>query len=95
MLINPVPSDVQEMKIMKQIIVVKPKSLSKEDIHKLQENGMIVIEHERPDEVKIKIGIPEIEGGIIMNAAIKAIAESSFSDASVKFVQNLNRSLQL
>lgn len=78
---------------MRQIIIVKPKSLSQDDIDKLQAEGCIVIEHENPDEVKIKIAAPEIEGGIIMNAAIKAISDSCSSSAATKFVDNLNKVL--
>lgn len=52
----------------KQIIVVKPKSLSPKDKEKLTKAGNIVIEHEKADEVVFKIA-PEAIPYVFINCA--------------------------
>lgn len=58
---------------MKQILVVIPGSLSKASIEKLEKDEFIIIEHPKPNEVRIITSLDGIEGNDFIVALIKAI----------------------
>lgn len=64
---------------MKQIVVVKTGSISKEDKDTLLKNGCIVIENKNPSTVKIINSYDGLEGDDIFNAAINTLSDSQFS----------------
>lgn len=60
---------------MKQIIIVKPKSLTPKDKEKLCKNGMLVIEHEFPESVRIvsQVSDIEIDGNMLLMSAMDGL----------------------
>ena len=75
----------------KQIIIVKPKTLSPKDKEKLTKNGNIVIEHPFPSEVRIMNQINEIDPHTLLMSALKG-ANDGFSSREI-FVQELYKRL--
>lgn len=64
---------------MKQIIVVKPNSISEEQKQFLRENNCIVIEHLNPSEVRIISLMEGFDGDDFLNSMIEAIQKSSYT----------------
>lgn len=61
---------------MKQILIVKPKSISPKDKEKLSKNGFVVVEHDTPDTVRIIQQFDEATGTSITMSAIQAMTTS-------------------
>lgn len=59
----------------KQIIVVEPNSLSTEDKEKLENAGMLVIEHEKPENVRIIEPLTDVQGNHLLMAAMSALKD--------------------
>ena len=64
---------------MKQIIVVKPNSVSAENKKMLQEENCILIEHEKPSEVRVICLAEGLEGDDLFNSLIESILKSNYS----------------
>lgn len=75
---------------MKQIVVVKPKTLSAKDKGKLTKGGYLVIEHEMPSEVRIIQKTEGINGDVILLSAMKALVSTYPKD---KFSEEVSRRL--
>ena len=75
---------------MKQIIIVKPGSLSDESIKIIENAGGIVIQHEKPNEVRVmNFFETDVEADDVYRAAIKAIHETGFDSIRTDFAKNL------
>lgn len=79
---------------MKQIIVVKPNSISEEQKQFLKENNCIVIEHPNPSEVRIISLTEGFDGDDLLNSMMESIQKSSyttkqdFTDRFLSKIQN-------
>lgn len=62
---------------MKQIVIVTPGSISKDDKETLKQNDIICIEHQNPHQVRIINIMDGFEGNDIFNCAITAINTTS------------------
>ncbi len=83
-------------KIMKQIIVIKPKSISQEDKDVLLKNGCIVIENPNPSAVRIINSYDGLEGDDIFNAAIDAISDPSIASiVRTEFANNILKAFKI
>lgn len=79
----------------KQIIVVKPNSLTPEGKALLLSEGVIVIEHENPAEARVIDSIDGYTGDDVFNAAIDAILQTQNTDVpKTKFANKLLLSIQ-
>ncbi len=58
------------------MLFVKPNAISVEDKATLKEAGVIVIEVERPNDVKLVRAHSELSGGELLQAAARAISET-------------------
>lgn len=74
---------------MKQIIVVKPKSLDKESKDLLKKDGIIVIEHEDPSAVRVITQLEGLDGNDIFMCAIDAIQRSTYKESANLFGTNM------
>lgn len=75
---------------MKQIIVVKPNSITKESKLLLKEEDVIVIEHENPNEVRVINTIDGFVSDDVFNCAIDAIISTKNTDfPKTKFAELL------
>ena len=68
---------------MKPILVVKPGQISQEDKKTLAKEGVVVIEMENPNELRVINPIDSIaEGDDIFTCAIDALSRSSSAEGS-------------
>lgn len=65
---------------MKQIIVVKPNSLDEANKKLLTDAGIVLIEHENPNEVRVITQVEGLEGDDVFNCAIDAIRGTNNTD---------------
>lgn len=72
---------------MKKIMIVTPGSIKPKDKEKLSKNGCLVIEHEKPNEVRIITETDEITGNAVLMAAMEGIITSS--TAELQFANHL------
>jgi hypothetical protein len=70
---------------MKQIIVVKPGSIKEADRAILTGEGIVIIEHEKPFEVRVINNIEGFDGDDIFNSALQTINESTSDVLRSKF----------
>lgn len=63
---------------MKKIMIVTPGSIKPKDKEKLSKNGCLVIEHEKPNEVRMIDDSDAITGGAVLMSAMDAIRNSSY-----------------
>lgn len=63
----------------KQVMIIKPGTVSGKDKEKLSKSGYVVIEHPEPDNVKIIMPVSEIRGDDLMMAALFGLQNSSIS----------------
>lgn len=79
---------------MKQIIVVKPNSISVEQKEFLKENNCIVIEHNNPNEVRIISLTEGFDADDLFNTMVETIQKSAyttkqdFTDRFLSKIQN-------
>lgn len=66
---------------MKQLIIVKPNTVTKDKMQELKECGFVVLELDDPNSIKIVIGMDGISGNIIAKTALETI-QSSYSTAT-------------
>lgn len=66
---------------MKQILIVKSGTLAPKDKEKLAKNGMLVIEHPAPSEVRIVTAANEIAGDEILTAICEGIKNANNYEA--------------
>lgn len=67
---------------MKQIVIVKPGTISAKDKEKLSKNGYVVVEHQFPGDVRIvdKLDIPDVtDGNEIFWSAIHGVYSSELA----------------
>lgn len=64
---------------MKQILVVKPDTLSQQDKQRLQENDIILIEHPNPEEVRVITSLEGIEGNDVLDALAEATKKAGWN----------------
>ena len=75
---------------MKQIVVVKHNSMSEEDRKRLRDEGVILIEHENPSEVRVIHQLEGLEGDDLFNSLIEvvgtsnAMVKSTFTETLIK-----------
>lgn len=75
---------------MKQIIVVKPNSLDEANKKLLLENDIVLIEHERPNEVRVINNIDGFEGDDIFNSLVDAIRGTDTTEkTNILFAKSL------
>lgn len=68
------------------ILFVKPKAISPRDKKALQSAGVIVVEVEDPQSVRLLKANAELDGSAMLRAAAKAMAETGFqSDVKSAF----------
>jgi hypothetical protein len=80
---------------MKQIIIMKPNSISEVDKQYLKDNECIVIEHENPLEVRIIKPLEGFEGNDIIECLIGAIESTIHTDTpKIKLAQLLMSKLK-
>lgn len=80
---------------MKPIIIIKPKSLSAHDKRILLKEGLIVIEHENPNEIKTLNHLSPIDDNEVLIASVQSILNNNYSDNAKKlFGENLLRLIQ-
>lgn len=60
------------------ILFVKPKAISQRDKKALQGAGVVVVEVEDPQSVRLLKANTELDGSAILRAAAKAISESGY-----------------
>lgn len=72
-------------------MIVKPKTITAKDKAKMNKNGIIVIEHPLPSEVRIVQQTDGVSGDMILMSAMKAIQSSFPKD---KFAEELFRRMQ-
>lgn len=58
---------------MREILIIKPGSLSKASIEKLEKDDFIVIEHLNPNDVRIITAMDGVQGNDFIVALIKAV----------------------
>ncbi len=63
---------------MKQIIVVKPNTLSAQNKKELIDSNFVVIEHENPSEVRIITQLDGFDGDDMFSALIGTIKKQGF-----------------
>lgn len=76
---------------MKQVIVVKPKSISPKDKAKLSKAGHLVIEHENPNEVRMLEPESTVPVNEMLKCAIAAIAAQDITSVNSSFIKRLNK----
>lgn len=59
------------------ILPVKPGSVSEADKASLREAGVVVIEHEEPDKLRLLRAGYDLAGGVLLLAAAKALSVGS------------------
>lgn len=80
---------------MKQILIVKPETISEEEKEKLKANSIVVVEHPEPSEVRIVTTMDGFDGNDVFMAAIEAIADiPSNTKAQIKFAEVLTARLK-
>lgn len=83
---------------MKQIVIVKPGTVSSRDKERLTKAGMICIEHPNPDEVRIVKQASDSQFEDLAMAGLHAAEAASKSmavDASKVLVAELNNRLKI
>lgn len=77
----------------KTILIVKPKSISKEDKAKLEETDFIIIEHDNPNDIKTIYG--SLDHNIIASSAIESIDGGySTADLQAQFARKILKKIQ-
>lgn len=79
---------------MKQIIVVKPNSISDESKKLLKEENCILIEHENPSEVRIISLTEGLEGNDLFNSMVETIQKQGYtvkSDLTENFLKKIQK----
>lgn len=80
---------------MKQIIIVKPGSISKANKKLLTNEGHVIIEHANPQEVRFVSSIEGIQGDEIVQSLIEGIASATIMEpAELHFGKALLRKLK-
>lgn len=72
-----------------RILITKPGSVSKEDKKKLAESGVIAIEAENIDDVKMLNPHEELDAGDLFYSALIAIAERAGPNTHECFIKNM------
>lgn len=67
------------MEEFKQVMVVKPNSISPEDKQKLSDGNIIVIETDKPDDVKLLSFYDGVKGDDFIMSLILGVESSNFS----------------
>lgn len=78
---------------MKQIIITKPGSLKPEAIAHLLEHGVVVIEHENPEEVRVISPLDGLDANDLLTSMAKAINDIPQDSARIKFAAQFLRTL--
>lgn len=79
---------------MKQIIVVKPNSVSEESKKLLKEENCILIEHENPSEVRVICLTEGLEGDDLFNSMVETIQMQGYSvkgELSDRFLKKIQK----
>lgn len=72
------------------ILAVKPGSISKADRRRLMKAGVVVIEHERPEEVRpVQLVTALPSSSAMLRCAIEALAASNYDGPRTAFVESL------
>lgn len=80
---------------MKQILIVKPSTISEEQKESLKKNEIIVIEHSNPEEVRLITSMEGFDGNDVFMSAIEAIDDVSGNQkAQIKFAEALAKRLK-
>lgn len=77
---------------MKQLLVVKPNTISPKDKEKLTKEGFILIEHESPADIKIITQLSGVSGEDVFASAIDGCNYSSGSQ--LVFAQSLLKKIK-
>lgn len=64
---------------MKQLLIVKPGSISSKDKEKLTKAGYLLIEHPFPGDVRIVTQIDGLNGDVLMQALVAGASYDSYS----------------
>lgn len=76
------------------ILFVKPKAITAKDKKALQGAGVIVVEVDDPQSVKLTRAHAEIEGSDLLMAAVEAIKVSGLASVKEKFVELIFNALR-
>lgn len=80
---------------MKQLLVVKPGTVTDEDKAKLDKINIVVIEHEKPNEVRVFTVLDGIDGDDILAAAFEAMDNIlTNKDTKVAFTEAITRKVK-
>lgn len=80
---------------MKQILIVKPSTISDAQKAQLDKNGIIIIEHINPAEVRLITSMDGFDGNDVFMAAIEAIVDIPASQkVQSKFTEELIKRLK-
>lgn len=77
---------------MKQLLIVKPNTISAKDKEKLTKNGYILIEHPFPGDVRI-VNQLDMDGDLLLSSAMKTISYNGSENMKAGFFNALNNKL--
>lgn len=77
---------------MKQLLIVKPGTISAKDKEKLTKNGYIMIEHPFPSDVRV-LNPLDVDGDLILASAMRAISYNGSESMKAGFFNALHNRL--
>lgn len=77
---------------MKQLLIVKPDTVSSKDKEKLTKNGYILIEHPFPGDVRI-VNQLDVDADLLLTAAMKTIRQNGTETVRAGFFSSIYNKL--
>lgn len=76
----------------KQLLIVKPNTISSKDKEKLSKNGYLLIEHPFPGDVRV-ISALDVDGSILLSAAMGTIVANGTDTVKAGFFNRVYKQL--
>ena len=79
---------------MSQILVVKPNSIKPDAIDAIEKKGIVIIEHENPEEVRVITSMEGYNGDDVFMAAIETIDDFGNEKGKKLFAEILTKKIK-